>query len=107
MFQYDFPTAVGRAPAAALTLEPNTPNPFGASTAIPFRLEQAGEASLSVYDVNGSLVRVVRSGFNLAGPHVAEWDGRDDVGRDAASGVYFCRLRSGGGEATRKMVLIR
>jgi len=107
VFQFDFPTSVGRAPAAALTLEPNTPNPFGRATTIQFQLEHADEASLSIYDVNGRLVRVVRSGFTLAGPHVAEWDGRDDAGRDAASGVYFCRLRSGGGEATRKMVLIR
>lgn len=107
VFQFDFATSVERTPPAALALGINTPNPFGTSTRIPFRIERSGDVSLTVHDVHGKVVRDVRAGFVVAGEHVAEWDGHDDAGREAASGVYFCRLRSNGREAIRKMVLIR
>ncbi len=107
VFQFDFATAIERTPEVTLALLPNMPNPFGASTSIPFRLPRSDQASVRVYDARGTLVRAVRDGFFLAGEHAVEWDGRDDAGREVASGVYFCRLRSGGREAIRKMVLVR
>jgi hypothetical protein len=39
--------------------------------------------------------------------HVAEWDGRDEFGREAAAGVYFYRLTAGDLQLTKKMALIR
>ena len=107
VFRFDFATGIERTPAASLSLSPNTPNPFGASTTIPFRIERSDDASIAVYDARGMRVRELRSGFFLAGEHAVEWDGRDDGGRAVVSGVYFCRLRSGGGEAIRKLVLVR
>jgi hypothetical protein len=107
IFRFDFATPVERAPAAALVVGSNVPNPFSRVTIIPFRLHGSGEATLSVHDVRGSHVRWVRSGFFLAGEHAAQWDGRDDAGHDVASGAYFCRLRSNGHEAVRKIMLVR
>ncbi len=107
VFRLDFATPVARTPPASLALAPNTPNPFGSSTTIPFRLERSDDASIVVYDARGARVRDLERKFFLAGEHAVEWDGRDDDGRAVASGVYFCRLRSGGGEAIRKLVLIR
>lgn len=107
VFRFDFATGIERTPAASLSLAPNTPNPFGTSTTIPFRLERADDASIAVYDARGTRVRDLESGFFPAGEHAVEWDGKDDGGRAVASGVYFCRLRSGGREANRKLVLVR
>jgi hypothetical protein len=107
VFRFDFATSIERTPASSLSLLPNTPNPFGTSTTIPFRLERSDDASIIVYDARGSRVRELEHKFFLAGEHAVDWDGRDDGGRAVASGVYFCRLRSGGGEAIRKLVLIR
>jgi hypothetical protein len=107
VFRFDFATGIERVPSAALSLLPNTPNPFGASTTIPFRLERSDDAELVVYDARGARVRALRQGFLLAGDHSVEWDGRDDAGRAASSGVYFCRLRSQGKEAVGKLVLVR
>jgi hypothetical protein len=42
-----------------------------------------------------------------AGPHDAIWTGRDAVGKDSASGVYFYRLESAFGVQTRRMVLLK
>ena len=76
----------------------NAPNPFNASTAIsfliPFRL--AGEPTrLSIYNLTGQLVRVLQFETLQAGEHSLSWDGRDDLGREVASGVYIYRLDVG------------
>jgi len=61
-----------------------------------------------VYDVRGSRVRVLLAGDWLAGGvFTTSWNGRDDRGRDLASGVYFARLRVGAEVLERKLVLLR
>jgi flagellar hook assembly protein FlgD len=52
-------------------------------------------------------VRVLVSGARPAGDHKVTWDGRDDHGRNVASGVYLYKLRSGGVLETKKMVLLK
>jgi hypothetical protein len=83
-------------------------NPFRPGDAIAFALPEAAPASLSVYDVNGRLVRTVEPLRPMgAGRHRSSWDGRDRHGRRAASGVYFVRLAAGARAKTAKIVLIR
>jgi hypothetical protein len=103
-------TATGIVPppsAPSLALHPNVPNPFNPSTVIPFELEHAGRVLLRVYDVRGSLVRTLLDERRPAGPGSSLWDGRDDRGRRVSSGVYVCRLSSGGRTATQKLVLVK
>ncbi|HXV13535.1 MAG TPA: FlgD immunoglobulin-like domain containing protein [Candidatus Krumholzibacteria bacterium] len=107
VFEMDFATGIERSPAGMPSVGPNTPNPFGASTTVPIRLARSEYASVAVYDARGARVRELRAGFTTAGEHALEWDGRDDAGRAVASGVYFCRVRAGGREAVRKLVLVR
>ena len=88
----------------------NAPNPFNAATAIsfliPFRL--AGEATrLSIYNLAGQLVRVLQFETLQAGEHTLSWDGRDDHGREVASGVYIYRLNVGEWAVQRRMLLLR
>ncbi len=107
VFRFDFATAIERTPRASLSVGPNAPNPFGASTTIPFRLDRSDDASVAVYDATGTRVRELRSGFMVAGEHAVDWDGRDQHGHAVASGVYFCRLRAGGREIVGKLILVR
>ena len=88
----------------------NAPNPFNASTAIsfliPFRL--AGEPTrLSIYNLAGQLVRVLQLEAQQAGEHRLSWDGRDNYGREVASGVYIYRLDVGEWAVHRRMLLLR
>ena len=102
------PTAVDPAAAPGVTrLEQNRPNPFHPGTEITYRLAKSGTARLSVYEPSGRLVRVISSGSESAGPHLARWDGKDARGQRAASGVYILRLEADGAKLTRRMLLLR
>jgi hypothetical protein len=47
------------------------------------------------------------SGMRPAGAYAVTWDGTDEIGRLAATGVYLVRLHAGGVDRTRKLTLIR
>jgi len=95
------------APPAATTLGRAWPNPFNPVTTIPFSLRAKGHARLRIYDVAGRLVRTLVDETRPAGVYEASWDGRNENGRRAASGVYFCRFEAPGYERTIKTVLLR
>jgi hypothetical protein len=94
-------------PTLAFRLMPNSPNPFLERTTIRFAAPQAAEASLSVYDSRGRLVRRLMEGRIEAGVHAIDWDGRDQGGRHQAAGVYFYRLNVADGARSGKMILVR
>ena len=84
------------------------PNPFNPTTAVAFDLPTQEAVSLCVFDLQGRLVRTLLGGEALAqGRHEAVWDGRDDAGRQVASGTYFFRLESGKHRETKRAVLVK
>jgi flagellar hook assembly protein FlgD len=93
--------------AKDLTLLQNVPNPLNASTRITFVLSEAGDVTLTVYDVMGRKVRTLIQEPMEPGPHHVIWDARNDNGGELASGVYFCRLETARSQASRKMVLLK
>jgi hypothetical protein len=91
-----------------LALGRNVPNPFNPITRIDFEVPAAGLVRLLVFDVRGRTVRTLVDDALPAGRYTALWDGRDDGGRGAASGVYYYRLEAaGGGVQTRRMTLLK
>ena len=103
-------SAAPNRPVATTTvshLDVAVPNPFNPSTTIGYRLPVEGQAEIVVYDVLGRLVRTLVSGYTQAGDHEVVWDGRDDSGRQVASGVYLYRLQAGDIVETRRMVLLK
>ena len=81
------------APRPMLRLAPAAPNPFRATTRIPYDLPRAGAVSVEVFDLRGRRVATLTRGEQAAGPHEIAWDGRDTRGRALASGAYFMLLR--------------
>lgn len=99
--------AADRVPGHHL-LGQNFPNPFNPRTSIGYRLGAAATVALRVFDSRGFLVRTLVSGSVAAGDHVAVWDGADDRGLAAGSGVYFYRLQVGEAPPlTRRMTLLK
>ncbi len=94
-------------PVAAVGLSQNVPNPFSPSTVIRFRLNAESRATITIYDVNGAVVRRLVDERAPAGSHRVAWDGRNELGAPVAGGVYFYRLETGGRVETRRMVLTR
>ena len=91
-------------------LLPNYPNPFNPETWIPYHLSKDAEVTVSIYSVNGALVRTLDLGHQSAGLYrsrsrAAYWDGRNAFGEHVASGVYFCTLRAGNFTATRRLLI--
>jgi hypothetical protein len=84
----------------------NSPNPFAPATTISFGLKRAAYARLVVYDTMGRRVKTLFDGA-AKGRQSVEWDGRDEAGRAAGSGIYFARLTADGHSATRRMTLLR
>jgi len=99
-------TDVG-APRAAARLLGNHPNPFNPSTTISFELDAPGAASVRIVNAAGDVVATLTLGDLPAGRHAAVWNGRDDAGRPAASGVYLYELEALGSRQTRQMILIK
>ncbi len=97
--------ADGQVPAAlALSLRSN---PFRGSADVVLALPAAGPAALDVFDVAGRRVATLHDTGPSAGIRTVSWDGRDDVGRKVAPGVYFMRLTQNGESVTAKGVLLR
>ena len=91
-------------------LLPNYPNPFNPETWIPYQLAEAAEVTLTLYAVDGTVVRTLELGHQPVGVYedrhrAARWDGTNELGESVASGVYFYALTAGEFKATRKMLI--
>ena len=85
----------------------NSPNPFNPETHIAYQIPDAGEVFLAIYSPIGQQVRVLVRDHQDAGQYAVRWDGRDEMGRQVASGVYFYKLVNGAQTATRRMVMLK
>jgi len=84
------------------------PNPFNPQTTIAFEIRRQDDVTLRVFDLSGRLVRVLIGGESYTpGHHETVWNGRDDAGRQVASGTYFYRLEAGDFAETKRMVLVK
>jgi hypothetical protein len=105
------PTAVLEDHAATrlhrFNLEQNYPNPFNSETVIRFALPVSEKVELGLYNLAGQKVVALMEGMREAGAYTLRWDGRDDGGRELASGVYVYRLQGGSRTETRKLLLLR
>ncbi len=90
-----------------LTLLQNYPNPFNPSTTIDYSLPRRSHVRLRVYNILGQETRTLVNEEQSVGAHQIEWDGRDNTGHDAATGVYLYRIEVGDEVTSRKMLLLR
>jgi len=67
----------------------NSPNPFNPSTVFKFSLSADAKVSLNVYNIKGQLVKTLVNNKLDAGLHSVVWNGRENNGKAASSGIYF------------------
>ena len=78
------------------------PNPTGGRVQVAYRVAEAGEVRLDVFDVRGRRVASLVSGATAPGDHVAVWDPQN-----AAPGLYVVRMQSARGVSTRAVSVVR
>lgn len=92
---FNVPTPVGREDnplPSDYSVFNNFPNPFNPHTTIRYELPQSGNVQVGVYDLGGSLVKMIVNENQGAGQHDAVFDGKNGQGEQIAQGVYFGRV---------------
>ncbi|NOZ60139.1 MAG: T9SS type A sorting domain-containing protein, partial [Calditrichaeota bacterium] len=89
------------------SMEQNYPNPFNQTTRISYNLPQTMRVRITVLDITGRTIKVLADEMQSAGAHLVFWDGRNEIGKSAASGVYWYRIKAGNISQTRKLILLR
>ena len=104
LFTIENPNSVSELSAApdGFELYQSDPDPFQSTAVIRFNAPQDAQATLSVYNVNGQLVRTLFDGVAGVGEHSVTFDASA-----LPSGMYIYRLRAGIQELSRTMLLVR
>jgi hypothetical protein len=100
-----------KAPTATAVLT-NFPNPFNPETWIPFELKEDSVVKVTIFDVTGTVVRRLDLGYREKGYYTsrsdaAYWDGRNEFGEPASSGLYFYEFRTATYRTVRRMLLAK
>ncbi len=85
----------------------NYPNPFNPETRINFEIENEEDVRLEIFNIKGQKVKTLLSNKLEKGIHQIIWQGKDDLGHQVSSGIYFYRLKAGKNLLTKKMMLLK
>ncbi len=91
----------------SFSLAPNYPNPFNSVTTIEYEIEKQGLVQVTIFNALGENVRVLKNSWHQPGRYSVQWDGRNGLGREVSSGVYFYHLSSGKRIQSRKLLQIK
>jgi len=88
-------------------LSQNYPNPFNPSTTIQYTLPERMNVKLIVYNMLGKEVITLVDEKQTAGFYEMPWDGRNKLGNQVSSGIYFCKVQAGQYNAIKKMIFLK
>ena len=107
-------TTMGDIKLAALRSEllQNYPNPFNPETIIPFILQDTADVVIQIYNTSGTLVRKLELGQKSPGQYInksdaAHWDGKNEMGEQVTSGIYFYAIQAGEFADMKKMIITK
>jgi hypothetical protein len=89
------------------TLNGNYPNPFNPETNISFTLSSNGKTLLEIFNIKGEKVSKLIDKHLDSGYYSVVWNGKDDFGRDLASGIYFYKFQTKKYSSIKKMILLK
>ncbi len=106
VFRWDIETGIEECAATSLSGIHVFPNPASRQTTITYHIGVESEVAITVYDVQGRLIRMLYRGRQTVGMHSVLWNGRDMRGLAVPSGVYLCRLSTGEETKVQKLILV-
>ena len=93
------------------SLYQNYPNPFNPTTTLRFDIPSTGaelvDTKLIIYNSLGQSIKKLYNENLSAGSYEIQWDGTNDFGKSAPTGIYFALFRADGFTQLRKLVLIK
>ena len=91
----------------SFALEQNYPNPFNPETTIRYVLPEASRVKLAIYNLLGQRIVTLVDQEQQSGIYSVQWDGKNEAGRDVASGLYLYLLKAQEFTSVQKLALIR
>lgn len=85
----------------------NFPNPFNATTTFQFSLPDAGDVTIHIYDLKGTLIQEFTQNYTEPGEYLYRWDGTNGYGDAVTSGTYLYRVRLNSHVKTGKITLLK
>ena len=83
------------------------PNPAKGQTVLNFQLTRQTAVELSIYDIQGRLVKNLINDIKQAGTHKISWDGFDGKDNRVSAGIYFCKLKTENTDYLEKLILVK
>lgn len=80
------------------------PNPGDSQITIKYKIESKIDVHISVMDSSGKIIRILKDNIQNEGEYRVKWDGKDNNGNDAPSGIYFCKLKLGAENMSKRIV---
>jgi flagellar hook assembly protein FlgD len=83
------------------------PNPFNSQTTIRYEIPEASDVQIAVYNLKKQKVRTLLARRMEAGAHQVVWDGRDESGKQVASGTYWVHMQAAPFQGTLKVTFAK
>jgi hypothetical protein len=83
------------------------PNPFNPTTSIRYTIPTVSHVSISIINANGKILRMILNKKMQPGEYILQWDGKDEAGKRAASGIYMASITVGNKIISKKGILIQ
>lgn len=79
------------------------PNPFSTETTIDYTLENSSKVSISVYDLQGNLVKTLVDNVESYGKNSVIWTATSDI----APGAYYVSIKTASNSIVKKVLLTK
>ena len=76
-------------------------------TSISYDLEQDVFVNLSIFDMNGKIIKCLVNEFQNTGNYSLNWDGVNFAGKVVSAGIYLYVLQVRNTKQTKKMSFIK
>jgi len=85
----------------------NYPNPFNSATIIKFQLSEDSHVILKIHNILGQEIKTLINEQKPAGIYYATWNGTDNQGKKASSGIYFYQIEAGDYTKVKKLIILQ
>jgi hypothetical protein len=83
------------------------PNPYNPETNIEYNLKSSSQVSITIYNVQGKLLKSLTDDYQQSGTYTIKWNGLNESGSQVPSGVYFITISAGDETLNHRIVMMK